>query len=508
MSQVKLLKDAREVSYTTFRRNLAALTRAASSSTTSSPNLQRKLDHLTEALDNLNAAHTAWKSKAGLSATDLAEETFSDTWLQDRWEEADIQIDIATETLHRADEASKSPADSTERLLLEERMKSLQLSITNKIEKVSDELNAANVSKLPVATLSSILNEVGQQLNQSHRELSKSIVALLSDNVPETISNHEGFHQKIERVLVDLQLSLAKHTPESKPEPAVLQNPAQTARRRVEIEKCKVPMFAGDTIAYPEFKQSWQKVVGSHWDDESQLEQLKFKVDSHTKRIISRCKTMSEVWAALDAEYAQEEEVVNAVNSQLQKLRLAECTTPEYIVNLRNHLPVLQDALESVNGLEHLQTPDKVNFLVDKFDDLTQREWQYFKCKSTGKTWDRFFSFILDRYDACRSTIARLRSRENLMDPPPNTVSVTPNATTASCVKCVKWVAKGGSYSCPACRHEVTEGNPIGHCLEHCQTYVLMTANQCSDYVRDASWCPVHLSSTHNLDACTQKGDL
>ena len=392
-------------------------------------------------------------------------------------------------------------------MLLEERLKSLQLSITNKIEKVSAELNSADVSELPVTTLSDMLSDVEQQLNQSHHDLSKSIVALLSDNVPETISNHERFHQKNERVLVDLQLSIAKHAPVFKPETTALLNPAQTVRRRVEIEKCKVPTFDGDTIAYPEFKQSWQKVAGSHWDDESQLEQLKFKVDTHTKRIISRCKTMSEVWAALDAEYAQEEEVVNAVNTQLQKLRLTECTTPEYIVNLRNHLPVLQDALESVNGLEHLQTPDKVNFLVDKFDDLTQREWQYFKCKSTGKTWDRFFSFILDRYDACRSTIARLRSRENLMDPPPNTVSVTANATTGSCVKCVKWVAKGGSYLCPACRHQVSEGNPIGHCLEHCQTYVSMTANQRSDCVRDANWCPVHLLSTHNLDACAQKCD-
>ena len=83
---------------------------------------------------------------------------------------------------------------------------------------------------------------------------------------------------------------------------------------------------------------------------------------------------MTEAWKALDDEYAQEEEVVNAVNKQLKKLKLEECNTPEYIVSLRNHLPVLEAALDSVKGLEHLQTPDKVNFLVEKFDSLTQRD--------------------------------------------------------------------------------------------------------------------------------------
>ena len=140
------------------------------------------------------------------------------------------------------------------------------------------------------------------------------------------------------------------------------------------MEKCKVPTFDGDTIVYPEFKLSWQKVAGSNWGEDNQPEQLKFKVDSHTKRIISRCKTMSEVWLALDNEYAQEEEIVNAVNSQLKQLKSAECSTFEYIVNLRNHIPVLESALETVNGLEHLQTPDKVNFHVGKFDSLMQRD--------------------------------------------------------------------------------------------------------------------------------------
>ena len=119
---------------------------------------------------------------------------------------------------------------------------------------------------------------------------------------------------------------------------------------------------------------------------------------------------MKEVWDALDMEYGQEQEVVNAVNLELQTLRSGNYSTPEYIIKLRHFLPGLESALESVNGLDHLQTPDKVNYLIQKFDERTLYDWEYFKSKSEGKTYKRFFNFILDRYEACKSTVARLKS--------------------------------------------------------------------------------------------------
>ena len=127
------------------------------------------------------------------------------------------------------------------------------------------------------------------------------------------------------------------------------------------MEKCKAPSFTGRTIEYPEFKRSWCKVVGTRWDDDNQLEQMKRKVDMHTRKIIQRCNDMTEVWAELDKEYGQEQEVVNAVDAELKLIIAEECTTDEFIVKLRNFLPGLEDALKSVDGLEHLQTPSVVN---------------------------------------------------------------------------------------------------------------------------------------------------
>ena len=94
-------------------------------------------------------------------------------------------------------------------------------------------------------------------------------------------------------------------------------------------------------------------MAASHLDDDNQLEQMKLKVDIHTRRILTRCKDMTEVWKALDEEYGQEQEVVNAVNHELRRLRSEVCTTPQFIVNLRNILPGLEESLTTVDGLEH-----------------------------------------------------------------------------------------------------------------------------------------------------------
>ena len=103
-------------------------------------------------------------------------------------------------------------------------------------------------------------------------------------------------------------------------------------KHNIKMKKSKVPTFPGKTIDYPEFKRGWKKVTGVCWEDNNQVEQIKFKVDSETCRIISRCNNMVEVWAALDTEFAQEQEVINAVDEELSKVLNLNCTVAEYIV--------------------------------------------------------------------------------------------------------------------------------------------------------------------------------
>ena len=120
------------------------------------------------------------------------------------------------------------------------------------------------------------------------------------------------------------------------------------------MEKSKAPTFSGKTIEYPEFKRDWKKVAGVYWSDSNQVEQIKYKVDSDTRRIISRCETMEDLWKVLDLEFAQEQEVINAVDEELGKLLQQDCSVEEYIVKLCNHLPNLELALNAVEDRDHL----------------------------------------------------------------------------------------------------------------------------------------------------------
>ena len=98
------------------------------------------------------------------------------------------------------------------------------------------------------------------------------------------------------------------------------------------------------------------------------------------------------VWEALNNEYGQEREIVNAVNHhELRLLKSEPCSTSQYIVNLRNSHPNFEEALLAVNGLEYLKTPDKVDYLVEQFNERSQHEWEYYRSKPSGKTYDRFF---------------------------------------------------------------------------------------------------------------------
>ena len=82
---IKILKDALEQSYTTFKRNKSALARATSNASTnensSTRTLTLKITSLEDSLNTLNACHTSWVLKAELAPDALAEEVYSNAWL-------------------------------------------------------------------------------------------------------------------------------------------------------------------------------------------------------------------------------------------------------------------------------------------------------------------------------------------------------------------------------------------------------------------------------------------
>ena len=465
MAHIKTAKDGLEKAVTDYYCSKSGIMKELAKTTTNTRMLTSKMSKFDTALKELNNTHTSWLSKADLPDEELATKKYSPKWLEGVWNEFYEIQDEVDEKLSVYTAQTEPPAHNNEQKLkiYSKQMETLKQDIKTKTEQLMSR-TSGSMSAESHNRYEEMLSEVKDNLNVKFVELFKSLLSLDTVNMNNLLEENEQFRQTQQSNIVTIQFHLAEHIPSS----SSSSSPPQPVIKGIEMEKSKAPMFTGRTIDYPEFKRGWNKTAGTAWTDENQVEQIKLKVDNESRRIMTRCKTMAEVWSVLDGEYAQEQEVVNAVDQELMKLRSAECTTSEYIVKLRSHLPNLEDALLAVDGLEHLKSPQRVHFLVEKFDDRTMYDWEYFRSKATGPTYKRFFDFILDRYDAARSSIARLKNRTHTVTLPgavcttcaqnghvaqecPRNASINHTTVDSECRRCNKWVSRDNVYTCPGC---------------------------------------------------------
>ena len=500
-AQVKAAKDALDHAVTTYKHLRAMVIKSLNSGSLNERTLINKMKSLNEALATLNSRHTTWSMKVEFTDVDLAAEKYSTAWLEEIWAAVDDIQDQVDEKL-----SSTLPVTHTNEQKLDiccKQMETLKLDIQSKVDNLL-ERTISNINSVAFKMYEDMLSSVQNCISGEFNDLTNNIMALDQVNVARQCLEFEEFRRVQQGKIVTIQFQLAENVPSPTPASAGY-------AKGVEMEKSKAPSFFGKTIDYPEFKRGWKKVAGVAWDDGNQVEQIKFKVDLDTKRIISRCNTMEEVWDVLDAEYAQEQEVINAVDEELRSLRAIQCTTPEYIVKLRNHLPNLEEALRNVEGLDHLCSPDRVNFLATKFDERAMHDWDYFRSKASGTTYERFKKFLLDRYDAARSSIARSKSNtkplESSSHEQNHLVSHTNAAEGSECRRCRYWIARDSIHTCPGCGRGTAVGERLLHCLEHCGAYMRMNVNERSACIEKAKWCPVHLLGSHSLSECNMVND-
>ena len=368
MSTTTKSKEALELSYVEFRQAKSRVNKALAS-TTNERTLVSKMQQLSDALKRLNVHHTAWVGKAGFTDDQLAAEKFSTAWLEKEWEEVDdLQDKVDELTVHSLPRTQLTTEESIN--IACSQMETVQSDISTKLKQLlqktatpSKGSEASVVSISCISAYKEILAGVKADLENSFSVLADRIMLLDKDNSTNHCSEFEQFRREQHAMITQVQIRLAEAASVKEP---VKESTAKSANKSLEMEKSKAPTFSGKTLDFPEFKRSWQAIAGVYWDDANQVEQIKHKVDQKTRRIISRCNSMKDVWEALDKEYAQEEEVIIAVNEELKNLTSSNCTVSEYIVELRNYLPGLEEALKSVNGLDHLCSPDRVNLLLTK----------------------------------------------------------------------------------------------------------------------------------------------
>ena len=507
MSQVKAALDLLDLAHTEYKRCKSLLQKSLDATNKNERSVTNKMTSLSDASREVNACFTSWASKSGLTDEQLSspEEKYNSGWLEVIWTDVDDFQDQVHQYIQTLHPSSPTP-DEQQLTVLKGQFESLKLDVSSRLDVLLSKTAPTTQSLNPtsVKMYEGLLNDAQKLLSVDLQTMANDMRSLGLPDLAAHSEALEQFKRAHQSKVITVQMQLADQL-SSPPSPAAFQ-----PTKGIEMQKSKAPTFSGKTIDYPEFKRGWQKVAGVHWDDGNQVEQIKFQVNLETRRIITRCNTMKEVWEVLDAEFAQEQEVVNAVDFELKNLLLIDCSVPEYIVKLRNYLPNLEEALKAVNGFEHLSSPARVEYLSSKFDEITLKDWDYFKSKNAGSTYERFFAFLKDRYDACRSSIAR--SKASALTATPQSggtcdVNHTNTSTSDECRRCQKWSARGKAYTCPACGRGTAVNEKIHHCLEHCGVYMSMSVKDRSDCIERANFCPVHMVGSHTYADCNMVND-
>ncbi len=322
-TQVKAAKEALDLAVTEYKRSILLLDRSIKVTPVKERTLNSKVKMVTESLSNLNSSHTSWVAKAGFTEDQLAAETYSTAWLVKEWENVD-DIQIRAEEVLVGLRPAPHP-DSLKLQICSQKMETLKLDITSKVQNLlAKTASAASINHTTSKLFNDMLGTIKTSLSGEFLAFSKEIMLLDHQNVAARCKEFEEFRRTHQSNIDTIAFQLAEKS--SSPAPA-----RGVSNKNIEMEKSKAPSFTGKTIDYPEFKKGWIKVPGECWSDANQVEQIKHKVDAETRRIITRCNTMAEVWEVLDTEYAQEE-VINAVDMELRALRLSHCSIPEYIV--------------------------------------------------------------------------------------------------------------------------------------------------------------------------------
>ena len=311
MSTAVKAKEALDLTIVAYKRCKSRVTKALASTSVNERSIGNKMQQLSDALSQLNIDHTTWVAKAGLSDQALAEEKYSATWLEAEWDEVDDlqdQVDLVIpQNLPRSLTDAESLALSRSQMIA---LKSeISTTLTQLLQKTAPSPDGSpfKSDSSCVSAYKDILSGIKLDLEEKFSDLSSKILLLDKANTSAFCKEIEQFRCEHQQNITTLQLRLAEALV------VVKDVPSPKSTKSLEMEKSRAPTFSGRTIDYPEFKRGWTAVAGVYWDDANQVEQIKHKVDSKTRRIITRCDTMAKVWSALDKEYAQEEEVILAV---------------------------------------------------------------------------------------------------------------------------------------------------------------------------------------------------
>ena len=332
----------------------------------------------------------------------------------DAWSKSKMLLYIATsEKLEEKIDAMESSVEEVKPSKVEDdndQQVSLLSEINSELDSIQNSVStfSAEVDKLEEISVSkaSALERFAEKISvkiQATRQMAMKI----EEN--ERLSVIEKFNTEAAKInSIILQLCSKVKDQDFLPNNVNVASTKANDHERVHLEKSKPPKFKGDIIDYPEFKRSWQNIVGkAKLPEVAEIERLKECIPNDAKEQLYAIETVNEAWEILDKRYGDSNLIAKKLKGQLKSIQPEGRSAPQIIISLHVKVRTIVTKLESLKMSEALKHDSE--FLSAVYCALPDRhKTRWLEYEKSSNHWETMMRFLETAYNQANEELALL----------------------------------------------------------------------------------------------------
>ena len=334
-------------------------------------------------------------------------------------------------------------------------------------------------------------------------------------------------------------------------------------KKTIRLKDVDPPMFSGKAKDYARFKERFEEMVVSSFDEMGQLEFLEKALSKPVKdRLSMLSKTCDQIWDQLDILYNDPKIIVHEAVKELHSLD-HKVLGKAFMIKFSNMLEDTEVLLDLKGHGDYLRHPLEVNVLQGMLPEKEQLEYVKREKDYGGTDFNKIKTYLADRkreeeslrrmglvkdgeeeakcnYCGLAKHVeadCRKKKRDKEKNPKDAEKKTGSEGTGKECwncgesghisAKCPKekkdkktgkhFVASNHvrPFDCPRCKGIEKQtgkcggcgksGAALKHCLAHCPDYMAENVNGKADMVKKVSGCVICLHPGHQADACYNK---
>lgn len=144
----------------------------------------------------------------------------------------------------------------------------------------------------------------------------------------------------------------------------------------IKLEKLKFDSFKGDLRKYPRFKEQFLKHVKPLYKPDEEAFALRSYLSDEIKEEVDGLgEDIDQIWKRLDKKYGDESKLVDAIMSEIKKLKLNKDGDPNATLDMINVIERAHRDLKSLGLEKEISNSTIVSMIEEKLPEDIEKEW-------------------------------------------------------------------------------------------------------------------------------------